>query len=264
MNELLSIIVPIYNAELYLEECIISIRKQTYENIEILLVDDGSTDASLRICERHAIEDERIVVIHQENQGRVKARKAGIEKAKGKYIGFVDSDDWVDNSMYAVLMQIAEETDADMVTSGLYKEYGETSGREVEMFAERLYETEEDLTYLYSNFLMYKDGINKGLSDSMCTKIFRREIAKEVSLAVPENIWTGEDCVFVSLYLLQCRKIYCCGRIFYHYRMRDGSTTHSSRIDYLSAINLVYIVLKKNLQTLNTVIALINSWISIW
>lgn len=245
MKELLSIVVPIYNAELYLDECIMSIRKQKYENIEIILVDDGSTDDSLHICEQHAIEDERIIVIHQENQGRVKARKVGIEAARGEYIGFVDSDDWIDDIMYDYLMQIAENTKADMVTSGCFKEYEGSRSIEFDSFSEKCYETEEDMEYLYSNFLLFEKGIEFGLSYSMWNKIFRKEITKKVIFTVPENIWAGEDTVFISLYLLQCKRVYCCRKAFYHYRMRGDSTVHTPRPDYLIPINSLYQVLKK-------------------
>lgn len=244
MNELLSIIVPIYNAELYLNECVITIRKQKYENVEIILVDDGSTDNSLRICEQHALEDKRIKVIHQENRGRIKARNAGIEVANGKYIGFLDSDDWIDDNMYTVLMQIAEETDADMVTSGYYREYGGTRGMLLDSFPEGLYETEKDMKYLYSNFLLFEESIEYGIIWSICNKIFRREIVEKIFLIIPENIWIYEDCIFTSLCLLQCQKVYCCKKAFYHYRSREDSTVHTPRTDYLYSVNSLYEVLK--------------------
>ena len=93
---MISIIVPVYNAEKYLNRCIDSILKQTFTDLEIILVDDGSTDDSLKICEEYQKQDDRIIVIHKDNGGSTSARKAGVRIAKGAYIAFVDSDDWID------------------------------------------------------------------------------------------------------------------------------------------------------------------------
>ena len=103
-NELLSIIVPVYNTEPYLCRCIDSVINQTYRNLEIILVDDGSADGSGRICDAYAETDARVRVIHQKNGGQANARCAGIEVAKGKYLGFVDSDDWIACEMYENLL----------------------------------------------------------------------------------------------------------------------------------------------------------------
>ncbi len=114
MSDLISIIVPIYNTEAYLEKCIESIRRQTYLNIEIILIDDGSTDGSAQICDKQAKLDERIVVIHKENAGVSAARNTGIAAAKGKYIGCVDSDDWIEPDMYERMYQACEQMQVPM------------------------------------------------------------------------------------------------------------------------------------------------------
>ena len=104
MNDfLISVIVPVYNREMYLERCVRSIMNQTYQNLEILLVDDGSTDGSGEICERLAKEDKRIRVFHKENGGSSSARNLGIREAKGEYLGFIDSDDYIELDMYELL-----------------------------------------------------------------------------------------------------------------------------------------------------------------
>ena len=118
MDSLISIIVPVYNVELYLNECINSIRNQTYKNLEIILIDDGSTDNSGKICDEYAKIDSRIVVIHKENKGVTSARKVGVEIANGKYIGFVDSDDYIDKEMYKNMLKKILETDADFIDCG--------------------------------------------------------------------------------------------------------------------------------------------------
>lgn len=115
----ISVIVPVYNTEDYLPRCIESILKQTYQNIEIILVDDGSTDASLHVCEKYAREDSRIVTIQQENKGNNAARKAGLAACTGEYITFVDSDDWIGSNLVALLYQEIEENHADMAVSNV-------------------------------------------------------------------------------------------------------------------------------------------------
>lgn len=111
----ISIIVPIYNAENHLEKCIKSILTQTVEDLELILVDDGSKDNSLSICKAYANKDSRIKVIHQKNAGVSAARNHGIEVAEGDFIGFVDSDDWIDAHMYEILLEEAKKTNADVV-----------------------------------------------------------------------------------------------------------------------------------------------------
>lgn len=110
-----TVIVPIYNKEHYLEECIRSIQSQTLDDLEIILMDDGSTDTSGQICDRMAKSDERIVVVHTENSGVCAARNVGLKLAKGKYIGFVDADDYISAAMYQKMANIMEEKDVDFV-----------------------------------------------------------------------------------------------------------------------------------------------------
>ena len=114
-NELLSVIVPVYNVEEYLERCIESIIASSYKNIEIILINDGSTDKSVHICEKLKAKDERIKVFHKENEGVSSARNYGLENVKGEYITFVDSDDYIDKHMYTNLMNIMLKEDADIV-----------------------------------------------------------------------------------------------------------------------------------------------------
>ena len=118
MDELISVVVPAYNMEQYIGECVDSILAQTYRRLEVILVDDGSTDATGRICDQYAERDARVVVIHQENRGLPRSRKVGVAAARGAYVGFVDSDDWVDSNMYGYLCRELEESGAQLVTSG--------------------------------------------------------------------------------------------------------------------------------------------------
>ena len=117
-----SVIVPIYNVERFIDKCLTSLKNQQLQNMEFICVDDGSTDESSRIIEKYAQEDKRFKVIYKENGGLVSARKAGIRQASGQYIGYVDGDDWVEPEMYQALYLTAERNQADLVSSGYYFE----------------------------------------------------------------------------------------------------------------------------------------------
>lgn len=119
---MLSVIVPVYKVEPFLKRCVDSIIHQTYKNLEIILVDDGSPDNCGAICDEYANKDDRIKVIHKENGGQSSARNVGIAIAKGDYIAFVDSDDWIDSDMYETLIGLAEKYDAD-IAEGSYRFY---------------------------------------------------------------------------------------------------------------------------------------------
>lgn len=119
IEHLISVIVPIYNVEKYVKKCIESIINQTYRNIEIILVDDGSIDKSGEICDEYSFRDNRIKVLHQRNRGPAAARKEGVLLATGKYIGYVDGDDWIEPDMYKNLLDYACRYDVDVVESGV-------------------------------------------------------------------------------------------------------------------------------------------------
>ena len=116
MHELISIVIPVYNVEKYLKQCLDSIINQTYTNLEIILVDDGSTDNSGTICDYYSKIDKRIRVIHKKNEGQSIARNIGIKVSNGKYIGFLDSDDWVEQDMYRFLIENIEKYNADIIS----------------------------------------------------------------------------------------------------------------------------------------------------
>ena len=122
-NDLISIIVPVYNMEQYMERCVNSIINQTYSNLEIILVDDGSTDRSPAMCDEYALKDARIKVVHKANGGLSDARNAGLKVATGAYIGYVDSDDWVELSMYQKLYESCIENDAQVAVCRYAKAY---------------------------------------------------------------------------------------------------------------------------------------------
>ncbi len=136
-NVLISVIVPVYNVEQYLSRCVDSILAQTYENLEIILVDDGTPDSSGAICDTYAAVDPRIQVIQKENGGLSSARNAGIAIAKGEYLGFVDSDDWIEPTMYAQLLSLARKYAVKLVCGGRYDFSSRTGRKTVGLCPER-------------------------------------------------------------------------------------------------------------------------------
>lgn len=224
---LLTVILPIYNVENYLDKCIESVVSQSYKNIEIILVDDGSTDHCGEICDGWTKKDSRITVLHKHNGGLVRARQAGLRIASGDYIAFVDSDDWIEREMYESLIEIAISHNPDLVTSGLIRDYANHSVVENEKIEAGVYEGEklhELLHHVIHTSHFFESKINMHITN----KIFRREILEKYQMAVPADAKVGEDADVVYPYLFESKKIAVSGRNFYHYVMRDDSIMGAS------------------------------------
>lgn len=183
----LSVIVPVYRAERFLERCIDSILAQTFTDFELFLIDDGSPDRSGEICDGYAERDKRITVIHQENKGVSAARNAALELASGKYITFVDADDAIDTTAYAVMLKKAEETQAEIVCCGVqyYSETGEY--KRSDLTAEFSCNRDEMLLALYA--------LPDPLGGSCCNKIFLHKTVADVRYR--EGVAMGEDWLYL-------------------------------------------------------------------
>lgn len=220
MEELLSVVVPVYNKEKYLEECINSILNQTYSNLEIILVDDGSTDQSGKICDRYEQEYENIKVIHCENGGITKARLRGVELSRGSKVTFVDADDWIDKDYYTVAC--VGNSNIDIIITG------ENKGNDKEGFRQRKFYLQEGV-YNHERIIqeiapsMMWDSIvdEWKVEPSLCTKIFERNILlKELHLAERIRCCYGEDTVVLYPLMLQVSNIKVIKKAFYNYRIR--------------------------------------------
>lgn len=247
-NELISIIVPIYNSEQYLAECVDSIIGQTYNNLEIILVDDGSTDSSGEICDEYAKKDNRIRVIHKKNGGQQDARSAGIAIAKGAFIGFVDSDDWIDADMYENLYRNIDL--CDLATSGLwcYDKNG-VKRKIVDALDAGIYDAQgKDFC---ENLIVFtgdtEGGMYGGILNNIWNKLFKASIVKESYASVNVNVKNGEDLLFVITYALMCRKVVITHECYYHYRYNSLSVSHKKNPDYLTEMNMFYKVLDRAL-----------------
>lgn len=220
MNQTLSVIVNIYNVAQYLEQCICSILEQTYRNLEIILVDDGSTDGSSQICDFYSKKDTRVRVIHKKNEGLVCARKAGLNEATAEYITFVDGDDWLEIHAYETLMNIANIQLADVVTSGIIQDFEGKCTFDVNRVPEGLYEKAELEKQIYPVMMhSYQENTRK-IDASLCNKIFKKDLIKKAVLSVDPNIfYLGEDAASTYPCMLNANTVYISHECLYHHRI---------------------------------------------
>ncbi len=232
MDKLISIIVPVYTVESYLDRCITSLINQTYKNLEIILVDDGSKDGSGTICDKYAILDSRIKVIHKENGGVSLARNLGLDVASGDYIGFVDSDDYVESKMYEALYQKAELENADITICGFtqVRVNGNAQVNDIDLSIDW---SKENVIKNY-----FRQGIIKELMYSPWNKLYKKSLVNDLRFS--EKYHMGEDILFVFECIERMNKLSCVKGSFYNYVMRENSAMTSSfskkRLDYIYAI----------------------------
>lgn len=212
MNQTISVIVPVYNVAQYLPQCVDSILSQDYADLEVLLIDDGSTDASGEICDRYAAQDSRVRVIHQKNGGAAAAKNAGLRAASGDYLTFVDSDDYLEPNAYGFLMKTFLETGADAV-QGSFREVYRNSAEEQHIQEETL----EGYAYL----LRFPKDFSCAL---LWNKLYQRAIFEGVFFEEGHKI---DDEYFTYQGFLQPRKVVRIDRIVYNYRKRASSVMSS-------------------------------------
>lgn len=232
-NYLISVIVPVYNVKAYLSECIESICMQTYGNLQIILVDDGSTDGSGEICDTYAGKDRRIQVLHGDNGGLVVARKRGLQHAKGEYIGFVDGDDYIDRNMYEEILKKAVETDADFVHTGFWTDSGGQC-EEIINFEEDLYEGIEDrYEFIRNNTETFMNRKERYISNSIWSKLFKSSLIRKAYSRVPDTQQYGEDGIALCRCIFEASRIATYRKAFYHYIVRKGSISHTNEYNNL-------------------------------
>lgn len=237
---LVSVIIPVYKTEAYLPRCIDSLLAQTLQDLEVILVDDGSPDGSGKICDDYAARYPSIRAIHKENGGPQLARLAGMCAAKGKYLAFVDSDDWVLPEMFAPMVQQAEEQQADMVAVGFIRDYGsrlEPYSNEVPSGVYR----DEQLAWLRENAVFSTNAMIQALAPCVWNKLFRRDTMLEVLLGCKDKLTFGEDALhtFAALFASRC-VVVMNEHQQYRYQLREGSTTNSYYKNYMSDLYTVY------------------------
>ena len=212
----ISIIVPVYNVEKYLRRCLDSILAQTFTDFECICVDDGSPDGSGKILDEYAEKDSRFVVIHKDNGGVSSARNAGLDVARGEWITFVDSDDWVEAETYETAYSVAVENDADLIQwnswivneNGIKKPFYDRGKKGKKGY----FSIEHCCTYFHG---------------SMCNKIVSRKLFCSTKIRFDENISHCEDRIVAFKCYVQAEKCYQCEEFFYYYFQRSDSALHS-------------------------------------
>ena len=216
MRPMVSIIVPIYNAENYLRRCVDSILNQEYTDFELLLVNDGSTDASGDICEEYGDQDPRVIVIQKENTGVSDSRNRALDRARGKYLQFLDSDDWITPDATRLFVRAAEEYGCDMVISDFYRVVGERLSPKGDIEEEGVLTREEFAAHMMENPADFYYGV-------LWNKLYRRDIVEEHNLRMDTDISWCEDFMFNLEYIRYAKVFYALHAPIYYYVKRKGS-----------------------------------------
>lgn len=237
--EKVSIIIPIYNVEKYLEKCLKSVIRQTYSNTEILLIDDGSTDLSAKISDEYQKRDDRIRVFHKKNGGVSSARNLGIEKAKGEWLTFVDPDDWLEENMIEKSLQIAKKYKADIVQCNNYynKEKEQTKRKPIKPDVLEREGEKIELLQLDILSLIYEETENKvsvGPIRGVCGKLYRKSLVENVKFK--EQLYAFEDGNFNLITFEKAKKIVLFNQYLYHYRRNQKSACNSYKSTWLEQI----------------------------
>ena len=246
---LISVIVPIYKIDRYVGVCIESILNQTYQNLEIILVDDGSPDRCPEICDLYAGKDNRIKVIHKKNGGLVSARKAGILSARGEYIGYVDGDDWIGPGFYYSLYASLQESDADVAIAGFSRDLFDRRKNILNGIPSGVY-SGESLDDLKKRMISDGPFFTHGITTYLWNKLFRREVILPHQLACDDSVTIGEDAAVTYPTLMDCQKIVITDNCAYHYRQREDSMLKLSsnyQEEYMRLLSL-YDCMRKELE----------------
>ena len=239
--EKVTIIIPIYNVEKYLREAIESAINQTYKNLEIILVDDGSTDNSGRICDEYISVDERIKVIHKKNGGLSDARNAGLDNCTGEYIMFLDSDDFLEPDAVENMHKEIVEKDADYVIGNYINATEEGEKWEKPVFDLEKYKPFKLSIHDYMNSFFI-------MNSSVCNKIFKKEFIDELNLRFVVGL-PAEDAIFTTYCFIKSEKVYYIPNLVFNYRQRKGGSISSScSREYFRGINKAYRIIYENFK----------------
>ncbi len=230
MEDVISIIVPIYRVEKYLDQCVQSIINQTYNNLEIILVDDGSDDQCPQICDHYAQVDERIKVIHKKNGGLDSARKAGVLASKGKYIGYVDGDDWVEPNMYESLLMYMRKYDVEIVEAGVIDTWENEEKCRVLYLEEGCYKGKDFIEKVESKLLYAGIFFEYGISPYVWNKLFLKERIMKYQMMEGLTNKIFNDVMISLPCIVESKRLYVSHDCYYHYRVRIDSLKRKNRM----------------------------------
>lgn len=234
MDKLISIIVPIYNAEKHLNKCLQSILMQTYKNFELLLINDGSTDDSKELCEDYAHQDDRVKLFNQENKGVLSARLRGIEEAKGSFIGWVDADDWIEKEYFENLIQLQMSTGADIIAAAHFHDIGNDH-----LVVKNSLESGIYCPFKILDQILYTGKFFEyGITPQLYSKLFKADILKHIK-AVDDKIIAGDDAAILYPTILEAETICVTELCGYHYIQHPQSITkktYSNEIDRIDRL----------------------------
>ena len=241
--EKVSIVLPIYNVEKYLEACVQSVQDQTYKNIEIILVDDGAKDNSGKICDRFALEDNRIVVVHKENGGLSSARNAGYKIATGKYLMYIDSDDVIKADVVEKCVETIQRDQSDIVIYGYEKIDEKGKILEVCTWGNKLFNHDMMIDYLYTAITEMSFGY-------AWNKIYRKSVIDQSEILADSKIIDREDLVYNLELLKDVDKVSYIDYVGYQYLQRSTSLLHNGNLARLKGIDY-FVTIMKNINVGN-------------
>lgn len=243
MRKKFSVIIPLYNSECSISKCVESIINQTYKNIEIIIVDDGSTDDSLKVCQEKYKENSRVKIYTKSNEGVSSARNFGMKKASGDYILFIDADDYIEKQTIEESLKIIEKYDVDILKFGFYRELGKYKKKYIFSSETNKLIKKEDykVNGIYDNLITTSDFYN------VWNAIIKRDILTNISFKT--NIKYGEDYLFIVEAILKSKSIYFNDRLFYHYCINNNAVTQ--KYDEKTLLRKVNDISFSNIEIMN-------------
>ena len=231
-NVMISVIIPVYNAKGTINRCLDSVLNQIYKNVEVICVDDESTDESLNICRDYQKSDSRVKIVEQKNGGVASARNAGLEIAQGEYVTFIDQDDWLELGAYIKLVELAKNYNADMVVCNYSKDStSESQKMENVEPIQRIIKSRDELI----KYAFYREKY-RGFAAFVWNKLFRREMLVENGIIFDDSLKRGDDVLFYATVATVAQTTVYVDESFYHYVQREDSITHTKNAQNLDRL----------------------------
>lgn len=228
MNDKISVIVPVYNAQQYLTRCVSSILNQTYKNVELILINDGSQDESFQICQKFQQKDSRVIVLNQTNSGVSCSRNRGLQKATGNWISFVDADDWIEETSFEWALEMQDKYNADIVMWNRLDDYPDKSKKCLYQDDSLLLSNSDEMEkFRLRIFTGYKSkGRKDNGSKNIYAKLIRKSLLDEHSIRFDEDLKHHEDMIFMMKAFEVAQRVYLENKLLYHRTMHGDSTIH--------------------------------------